>query len=578
MSDITEIVESSLANTVSKPLDNTQGGMHFFQYMVRAGLNLYPWWSPQRDVQLNNFWKQVDYVSGAIYTMESKMSSIPMKILARDQSIKEHVEDAKVATERLLKGAEFGRGWGKFFEKFVEALLTQDNGSFVEIIGNGSPDGPIIGAPITVRTLDSSRCQRTGNPLYPVLYHDMNGRIFKLHFTRVMFEAQMESNIEQMFGVGFCSVSRMINTAQRLLDILIYNQEKLGSRPRRGVIVTKGGLDPEDVKEAFRMVEGIEDSQALSRYSKIAVVGDSSLPDADLDLKDMSSLPDGFDERDSVEIGMALIAMATGMDARELFPAMENGATRADALIQHLKQRGKGPGQIIQMTESMFDAKYLPPHLMMLFDFQDDEEDRQSAETKEIRSRSRKTDIDSGAMDTHTTRAQMVKVGDLEEGQFERLELQDGRLADGTTVLALFYSKDPGVKKYLDLGVENPADIEENKWETLKPKVEKNTIDAMTIIVNSNNPDERWSAQKALAALDNLRKLYNPMPLNPQLPEGQKTEGQSNQDDGLTHPDPRVRHEDPTRAKQPPLETDELEPDSDDGIRKEAGELPSRPF
>lgn len=573
MSDINEIVESALANTVSKPITDLQGGMHFFQYLARAGLNLYPWWSPQRDLQLNNFWKQVDYVSGAIYTMESKLSAIPMRIKAKDQSIKEHVAEASLMTESLLKGAEFGKGWGKFFEKFVESLLTQDNGAFAEVIGNGDKAGPIIGTPISVRILDASRCQRTGDAIYPILYHDMNGRIYKLHFTRVIFESQMESNIEQMFGVGFCAVSRMINTAQRLLDILIYNQEKLGSRPRRAVIVTKGGLDPEDVKEAFRIVESTEDSQGLSRFSKIAVVGDSSLPDADLDMKDMSSLPDGFDERDSVEIGMALIALATGMDARELFPAIQSGATRADALIQHLKQRGKGPGQIIQMMEMAFNAKYLPPYLMMEFDFQDDEEDRQSAETKEIRSRRRKTDIDSGAMDVHSTRAQMVEVGDLEQGQFEILELQDGRLADGTTVLALFYSDDPGIKTYLDLGVDNPLDIEKNKWDALEPKVEAQTVKCLTIIVTSNNPDERWNAKKSLSALDALRKLYNPMPdiAAPKPP-------QDNQDDGLTHPDPRIRKVDHMRATQPPLETDELEPDSDDGVRKEAGELLPRPF
>ena len=62
-------------------------------------------------------------------------------------------------------------------------------------------------------------------------------------------------------------------------------------------------------------------------------------------------LPDGFDEQTSILYGMAAIALAFGVDARELFPAMSAGATRADALLQHLKQRGKGPGQILQMTE-----------------------------------------------------------------------------------------------------------------------------------------------------------------------------------------------------------------------------------
>lgn len=570
MSDIQSLVAQGLQQTVSKPDTQTEGGLNVFMFLARAGLSMYPWWSTLRDEQLAKFWKQVDYLSGAIYTLESKMSSIPVRIQARDQSIKEDVIEAERETERLLMGAEFGGGWSAFYEKFVEALVTQDNGTFAEIIGNGSPKGPIVGRPLTVRTLDPARCQRTGDPQYPVIYRDSRGGIYKLHFTRVMFKSQMESTISQMFGVGFCGISRAINTAQTLLDILIYKQEKLGSRPRRGIMVAGGGLDPEDIQESFKLVEQIEDNQALSRYSKIALVGDSSLPDAKITLTDLSSLPDGFEERTNVELGMAVIAMALGMDARELFPAIQSGATRADALIQHLKQRGKGPGQIIQMTELMFNAKYLPPNMKLVFDFQDDEEDRQSAETKEVRSRRWSTAIKSGSMDTHTARAQMVEVGDLERGQFERLELEDGRLEDGTTVLALFYSKDSRINQYLKLPIENPLDVDENDWESIREVVEEDTIKAMTVIVNSSDSEERWSAQKALSALRELERLYNPVLEQPQ-------DGQSNEGDGTTKPDPRHRRVDLTRPKAPEIQVDELEPNyTDEG--KEVGSLLPRPF
>lgn len=569
MSEMQSLVEQGLNQTISRPEAKATGGLNMFMFMVRAGLYMYPWWSPSRDVQLSKFWKQVDYLSGAIYTLESKMSSIPVRIQARDQSIKEDVAEAERETEKLLMSAEFGGGWTSFYEKFVEALVTQDNGTFVEIIGGGSPNGPIIGRPFTVRTLDPAMCQRTGDPEFPVIYRDPRGGLFRLHFTRVMYKAQMESTISQMYGVGFCGISRAVNISQTLFDILIYKQEKLGSRPRRGIMVTGGGLDPEDVRDSFKIVEQIEDGQNLSRYSKIALVGDSSMPDAKLTLTDLSSLPDGFDEQTNVELGMAVIAMALGMDARELFPVGQSGATRADALIQHLKQRGKGPGQIIQMTEMMFNAKYLPPNLKLVFDFQDDEEDRQSAETKEVRSRRWATAIKSGSMDTHTARAQMVEVGDLERGQYERLELEDGRLEDGTTVLTLFYSKDSNIKKYLKLPVEDPLDIDENSWETLKEPVEKNKTMAMTTIVNSTKSDERWSAQKALSALKELEKLYQPMP----LPTEPNTDNPDNQDDGTTKPDPRRRRIDLARPKAPEIKVDELEPNyTDEG--KEVGSLP----
>jgi hypothetical protein len=344
------------------------------------------------------------------------------------------------------------------------------------------------------------------------------------------------------------------------------------------VIVTGGGLDPEDVASAFRVVESIEDSQGLSRYSKIAVVGDSSLPDAKMELLDLSGLPDGFDERTNVELGMAVIAMALGMDARELFPALQSGATRADALIQHLKQRGKGPGQIIQATELLFNSKYLPPHLKLVFDFQDDEEDRQSAETKEVRARRWATSIKDGSMDTHTARAQMVEVGDLERGQFERLELEDGRLEDGTSVLALFYSEDKQISRLLNLPVDSPLDVEANDWGSMKSAVEEKTIQAMTIIVNSSNPDERWNAHKALSALRALRKLYGVDDYLETKPQLQETAQTSSEEDGMTHPDPRRRKVDLLRPQSPGLDVDELEPDRDEERIKEAGGMPPKPF
>src|SRR4030042_2303465 len=142
MSQLESLVEQSLSNTVSLPPKQDAGGYSMVHYLAKAGMFLFPWWSSQRDVQLTNFWKQVDYMSGAIYTLERKMSAIPVRVQARDQSIKEHVKEANAETERLLVGAEFGQGWSSFYEKFVECLACQDKGAFAEIIGAGQFDGP----------------------------------------------------------------------------------------------------------------------------------------------------------------------------------------------------------------------------------------------------------------------------------------------------------------------------------------------------------------------------------------------------------------------------------------------------
>jgi hypothetical protein len=485
------------------------GGMgRIFWVLAGAGQTIAPWWSTTRDQQLRNFWKESDHLSGTVYTMQSKMTSIPFQVVPRDASVRKHVTEAQDMTEILRFTPEYGGGWIEAYSKWVEDYLTQDNGAFMEVIGDGDPAGPIIGPPVSVAHLDSYRCQRTGHPEYPVIYEDENGQRHKVHYTRVMFASQMSSPISEMFGVGFCSVSRCLNITQTLIDILTYKQEKLGSRPHRAIIVTKGGLDPMDIKVAFQMAEEGLDSQNLERYSKVVVAGSSAIEEAGLDMIEMSTLPDGFDEETSVTLGMAAIALAFGVDARELFPALSAGASRADALLQHLKQRGKGPGQILQVTEQMFNFKFLPGHLRLEFDFQDDAQDRQVAEIRQIRSSRRITDLNSGTLTVRIAREQMLEKGEIDKWQFERLELQDGRLPDGSSILFLFYSTDKEISRMLDMPIDDPLDIEGNAKDMMLDLIREKLIEVSDKLVNARTSNVRDTAYRAVMALAYLDKKY----------------------------------------------------------------------
>jgi hypothetical protein len=257
------------------------------------------------------------------------------------------------------------------------------------------------------------------------------------------------------------------------------------------------------------------DNQGLSRYSKIVLAGLSTLPEADLKMFNLAELPDGFDEETSITLGMATIALALGVDARELFPAMSAGATRADALLSHIKQRGKGPGQIIQTVEQAFDAKFLPPHLHFEFDFQDDAQDRQVAEIRNLRSEGTERNINTGALNTRVSREQMAENGDLTRTQFERLELQDGRLVDGTSVLTLFYNTDPDYTQYLDLGITDPLDIFAQDTVGMQQVIVERMQAVAKSVANEDDPDERKIAIQCMYALAALQKLYQePTPEN----------------------------------------------------------------
>jgi hypothetical protein len=446
-------------------------GLNLFLWATNAGELVPAWWSRSRDAALRRFWKNIDHLSGAVYTMESIISTIPFRVEPVDHTIKAHVRQAAMLKDMLMEESEFGAGWTTWVSLFVEDLITQDNGGFSEIVGDGRPDGPIVGPVLGIEALDSARCTRTGDPEFPVLYNDTDGRNYKLHRTRVGFSSQMPSPAVEMNRVGFCAVSRCVNVAQSLLDSLVYKQEKMGSRPTRNIMVTKGGLDPDDVRNAFIAANEAMNAQALRRYSKTVVVGEAGIPEADLQVIDLASTPDGYNEKESTTLAMAAIALAFGTDPRELFPGMTLGATRAEALIAHLKQRGKGPGQILETLERMLNTKVLPPHIKMKFDFQDDAQDEQQADIRGKRSATRKQDIDTGTINLRTAREQMLEEEELTQAQFRALELADGRLEDGRSVLSLFY--DPLFADLLKLEGEPPepmpAEFEEQAGQPPKP-------------------------------------------------------------------------------------------------------------
>lgn len=486
---------------------------------TQTGLYIPPWWSPSRDHELRKFWKRSDHLAGAVYTMEARMTAITKKVVPLDPSNRIHLMQAELMSELLDQTPEYGEGWTTFYTKFIEELLTQDNGVFVEIIGDGPKDGPIIGMPMSVSILDSSRCQRTGNVKYPVVFYDEDGESHKIHRSRIMFTSQMPSPDYTMLGVGFCACSRVINVAQTLVDILIYKQEKLGSRPHEDLLLTSGGLDPHDVADAFEQAESIMDSQGLSRYSKVVLTGSSTIMEADIKKIELNQMPAGFDEYNSTTLGIAAIALGFGVDARELFPALGGGATRADAMLSHLKQRGKSPGQIIDLTEKMFNQKFLPPHLKLTFDFQDDAQDRQSAEIGKIRQERWNYAVNNGSLNTRIIREQMLQAGDLDRSQFERLELEDGRLPDGTDILSLFYSEEKNVRNYLSMNVADPCDVLNNDYKKISDSITKQKKLANTDLVNARNEVDRWWPKVSLYALSALEKLYNPITEQP-VPAG----------------------------------------------------------
>jgi len=553
--------------------DTADHSLSFIKWLTKGVYLLPPWWSEARDIELRKFWKQSDHLSGAVFAMTSKMTAIPFTVVSMDPSRPEWLEQADRKRNTLLYSAEFGKGWIAFYSKFVEDLLTQDKGAFAEVIGPGAPDGPLIGAPTSIAHLDSGSMQLTRNPEFPALYRDpKGGTISKIHYTRLIHISQMTSPIEEMNGVGFCSVSRAVNVTQTLIDIIVHKQEKLGSRPHRSMMVTKGGLDPADIGRAFQLADIEMDTQGLSRYSKTVVVGERNMPDADVEIKHLSSMPEGFDEETSVMLGMATIALAFGVDARELFPAMSSGATRADALLQHIKQRGKGPGQIMQAVEAEINHKFLPLHLKINFEFQDDSEDRQSAEIGGVRAERRNSDINAGVSTVRVERQKMLENGEITVTQLAEMELADGRTMDGRDILTLFYVDKAPFETLLDLGVLDPDNVRKHDPEVMLGKIGDAKSDARMAMAATGAPSRVAALKQAEGALLTLEAAYEEALVIAQAEAAAVAQVEA-QGDGTKSPDTRIRTKDPVGVNQAEEtgSSESLRPGKDDKVElKEA--------
>lgn len=462
------------------------------------------WWSPYRDHYLSRVWKVNNHLGIAVYNGQSKLTALPPRVRAKDETVSLHVRQAENMTKRIQLISQFGQGWLAAADPFYEDLLTQDNGAFMEIIGEGRPDGPIIGSPVAVRYLDSQRCMRTGDKIYPVIYTDQDGRRYKFHWTRIIVMSQQPSPRVDMNGVGFCAVSRAINIGQTLYDMVNYKMERLGSRPVNKMLVGRG-IKAEEIATALQAAMAKMDGSGLSRYSKVVAIG-SSNTEIGIDDIDLTHL-DPFDEEVGTRLGMYAIAAAFGMDISEIWVTTGGRQAQAEARIQNSRSRGKLPAQVSAALAHQFNLKFVPSHLYLEFDFQDDEEDQQRANIRDIRSRNRMRDIDSGTLDERAARMWMVADGDLDRATFVEMEMRDGRLDDGTPIEALFF--DPHFSELLSLPMENPISVWDNDPdEAMSAIADAKASVYRTLYSGQARSTRREFIKQAILALDWLAKRY----------------------------------------------------------------------
>lgn len=494
-------------------------GFAILQWMPGTSVDAPPYWSRARDKWLRALVDANDPIKAITNTWINKIVTVPWSVQAHDRSIDRHVKSARTieASFRRNSGSMSSspiKGFKEAMKMFWQDYLTQDNGAFAVIMGDGPPDGPIVGAPFGLLHLDSALCTRTKDPEFPVKYLNAgNGgdsTEYKIHYTRVIEMANMPSAQVNLNGVGRCAVSCCINPAQELLDIYKYSSEMFGSRPPRQILYAEEGATVSTIEQAILHWHMKLDNEQRSHFggTLIAAPGKTGQKLV-LKVLNLSQWPTDFDRKDITTINMSALAAAFGMDLRDVAYTLGAPSRTGDAEVQDRKGRGKGVGEALDtFTERFNEVCVNNDQFYIRFDYLDDEQDEQAANIRKAKSEARQRDMVGGLTTVRVERELMWESGEISQEKFDDMELADGRLPDGLDVLLLFQSADTDYKEWLDIGSGDPTNVNKND-----PAKMIETIHAQQIIVSEyihlqTKPERRRKARQALAALEKLRLMY----------------------------------------------------------------------
>lgn len=188
--DLTTLTDVSVKRD---PQRDDQEGMGYALYfpMPSSVDGVDDWWTTKRDVDLDRMVRKNDHLKITVNTFISKASAVPLRFTPIEP---DNVILTNIASElmsRLTNNSELLKGFTVAFKKFQYDYLTQDNGAFMYIYGDGNKLSPIVGMPYGVEHLPSRRCTRTSNPEFPVRYLHQDGRKYLIHFTRVIEMANL---------------------------------------------------------------------------------------------------------------------------------------------------------------------------------------------------------------------------------------------------------------------------------------------------------------------------------------------------------------------------------------------------
>ncbi len=427
MADSTDPPIDALTRSVqTAPRSEVPLGASWLISLLQQSDGIIPWGhNPKgRDRQLREFLPTETGLVSAQAIVCARNAALSWKLTGEDKTIE--------AAQQMMNNANFGGGWEQFVIQVSQDLYTQDSGAFVEAMRQQErPDSPVVG----FAHLDSARCYQTGNPEFPVVFEDITGKFHRLPWFNVIHLLEMPAPIVPNFGgpfyrLQYSAVTRALRNAQVLRSIAQYKDEKVSGRFLRAVHLVSGVSDTV-IQDALRKAQAGADGQGLTRYIQPAIVGgvDPNTPIKNETIE-LSSLPEGWNEEESMRVYILLLAMAYLTDYQEFAPLPGgNLGTSTQSEVLHMKSKGKGPGLFQKMITRMMNGVLLPANVEFEYDEPDLNYRAIEDENAKLRAEARQIRILSGEIDVPAAQQIAFEEGDLPEAVFDDLRARAAQQA-----------------------------------------------------------------------------------------------------------------------------------------------------
>lgn len=285
--------------------------------------------------------------------------------------------------QSVLLDADRGRGWASFINKLIFDFLTLDDGAVIEVIGFGPSDTHLSRELVSgIGILDPMRCYFTDNNDYPVFYQDINGKMHKMHHSRVIRIVDMPMSGQEYYGRGFCALSRAIGWVQQSITLMTYIGEQLNNQPPPGMLNVGHVSNPDGFKKQYDTYMQMLRNSNNTVYKPVFNYVESLNAKAEIEFIPFASAPPGFDAERYTRLQAQGIASAMGIDPQDILPLVGGSfGTNTQSQVLDRKAHGRTLGYLMQEIERKLNADVLPDDLEFAFKHKDsDESERQATE------------------------------------------------------------------------------------------------------------------------------------------------------------------------------------------------------